>query len=71
MFFSGKQKDVQQSLNTIKGALVRSRAETTSTAQSANYTNIANKIREFVQLKEEGLITEEEFEAKKKQILGL
>jgi len=71
VFFSGKQKNVQQSLNTIKGSLVRSRAETTSTAQSANHTNMANKIRELAQLKEEGLITEEEFEAKKKQILGL
>ena len=71
VFLSGKQKNVQQSLNTIKGALVCSRAETTSTAQSDNHTNVSNKIRELAKLKEEGLITEAEFEAKKKQILGL
>lgn len=46
------------------------------TAHQQNFTsdlseNPNNSLRELNQLKNEGIITEEEFEAKKKQILGL
>ena len=39
-------------------------------AQSLN-SSIADEIREYKKLFDEGIITQEEFDAKKKQLLGL
>ena len=39
--------------------------------QTKEIEGIANQIRELAKLKDEGLITEDEFEMKKKQLLGL
>ncbi len=40
-------------------------------AQSSATASVADEIRQLAQLKDEGLITEEEFAAKKKQLLGI
>ena len=45
--------------------------QNTSGAAPAGSFSAANEIRKFRQLADEGIITEEEFEAKKKQLLGL
>jgi len=47
--------------------------ETSAAADAAEIaeTSVANEIQQLAQLKEQGLLTEEEFEAKKKQLLGI
>lgn len=42
-----------------------------SEQKSVSTTSAANEIRQYKQLLDEGIITEEEFQAKKKQLLGL
>ena len=45
----------------------KSAADTAEIAEAS----VANEIQQLAQLKEQGLLTEEEFEAKKKQLLGI
>ena len=57
---------------TDSGSVMEKTAnQNTSGAAPAGSFSAADEIRKFRQLADEGIITEEEFEAKKKQLLGL
>jgi len=57
--------------NSPAPAQSRSPANTPSRAPALNHDAAAESLRRLHQLKSEGLITEDDFEAKKREILGL
>ncbi len=59
-----------KSSNNVK-RFVTERAKATSTTSFSQSFSEADEIAKYVKLKESGVITEEEFNAKKKQLLGL
>lgn len=74
MFSFGKTNDFANSVgNDIRTAFEEYQndytAETTPSAPATSST--ADEIRKFKELLDDGIITEEEFDAKKKQLLGL
>ena len=71
----GKQRRTQMVTDSInEGRARRGEAligEQQSTTTNPNQTDIASELRKFQQLADEGLISAEEFESKRKQLLGL
>ena len=57
-------KEVQQ-------AIYDAQARLAETGNSIGQTDVANEIAKFHDLKEKGVISQEEFDKKKKQLLGL
>ena len=55
-------------ISTVKQANVASQSQAT---QSDNQSSVADELTKLATLKEQGVLTEEEFAAKKKQLLGL
>lgn len=55
-------------ISTVKRANVSSQSQTT---QPATQSSVADELAKLASLKEQGILTEEEFVAKKKQLLGL
>ncbi len=54
-----------------KELIDKKRVETQSNNSSQNNNSVADEIKKLAELKEQKIITEEEFQAKKKQILGI
>lgn len=83
MFASGNEVEVkwinkgdldlllQEVKRHMKGGAPSHAAEEVGAAEVSVKTSPADQLREFASLRDEGIITEEEFEAKKRQILGL
>ena len=57
-------------LDKVKEIRDSQKSETSTQSQSDNIS-VADEIKKFAELKEQGVISEEEFEAKKKELLGL
>ena len=55
-------------ISAVKQANVSSQSQAT---QPANQSSVADELTKLATLKEQGILTEEEFTAKKKQLLGL
>ena len=70
-----RQQGKQQRLNIINDAIHEGRIargeEGLYQENPSSQTDITSELQKFKQLVEDGLITAEEFEAKKKQLLGL
>lgn len=66
------QKDMD-TLKTEAGGDTSAPAKSTATASSAttNPSNYVEELKKLAELKEMGIVTDEEFESKKKQLLGL
>ena len=58
-------------LITVTGTAVRCRDVVSANTENHNATSDADEIIKFKQLLDQGIITQEEFDIKKKQILGL
>ena len=80
--YSGAQKNAQACISALEIILDRVRAEVDGARQAAQYRqserigvsenlSAADEIAKFKRLLDDGVITQEEFEAKKKQLLGL
>jgi len=70
-------KHQRENANEVLGAftymknLVSANNQITINTQPPNQINIADELRKFKQLQEEGLISAEDFELKKKQLIGI
>lgn len=60
--------DINKFVEYVRGKLNDASSQTGNTKP---VTSVADDIKKFAELKEAGIITEEEFEAKKKQLLGI
>ena len=69
VFFVGTDEGRKQP-KTIKDEIYK-RIEEKKNQDSKGISSQADELKKFADLKEQGIITEEEFNAKKKQILGL
>ena len=69
VFFVGTDEGRKQP-KTIKEEIYK-RIEEKKNQDSKGISSQADELKKFADLKEQGIITEEEFNAKKKQILGL
>ena len=59
-------------IKIVNGGQLSSNKKLSNTDTKSNSTDSnVNDLREFKKLLDEGVITEEEFEAKKKQLLGI
>ncbi|PEZ05578.1 hypothetical protein CN326_14035 [Bacillus sp. AFS018417] len=65
-----QQGDVQKFIEHVKSSIGKK-----STAEQVNTTptndSVVDEIKKFAELKEQGILSEEEFQAKKKQLLGI
>lgn len=68
MFDKNQQEIFEEAKNIIENKI--SKIKDSKTNNSSNYTNL-DELEKLANLKEKGIITEEEFVAKKKQLLGL
>lgn len=59
--------EIQKFVDYIKGNIGKKQA---SEAQGASQSNIPEQIKQLAELKEEGILTEEEFQSKKKELLA-
>ena len=66
-------KNVKEIYKTINNLLIERQSEKkTATIQTTELkTNSADELKKFKELLDNSVITQEEFEAKKKQLLGL
>ena len=62
---------VQSKLGTRQDSGRGERAETTGAPAAASEAGYVNELERLAQLRDQGILSEEEFEAKKKQILGI
>ena len=68
-FYNKSLPEMQKAYEYIHNK-INNKEETKTSAQPAEVDNVA-EIKKYKQLLDEGIITEEEFNAKKKQLLGL
>lgn len=68
-----EQSDIDVDLSKVSDTISKVANAFNTTENNGTYTsgNAADELREYKKLLDEGVITEEEFEAKKKQIMGL
>jgi hypothetical protein len=64
------QGDIPGFINHVKATIGKSSAKTQAAA-SQESSSAADEIKRFAELRDSGVITEEEFDAKKKQLLGI
>ena len=64
-------KSQKNAFYELKSILERKLEENTTVTQKSFSNNSLNDLEKLADLKNKGIITEEEFQAKKKQILGL
>jgi hypothetical protein len=64
------QGDIPGFINHVKATIGKSPAKTRAAATQKS-SSVADEIRRFAELRDSGVITEEEFDAKKKQLLGI
>ena len=71
MIYRGAYQKAQEILSLLQ--LICNQRNTNNSAfqETSHHTSAADEIRRYKELLDEGIITEEEFQAKKKQLLGL
>ena len=65
------QKEAQSLLSELQLIADMNESESTQTVASTKSVSAADEILKFKQLLDAGIITQEEFDAKKKQLLGI
>ena len=71
MIYRGAYQDAQEILSLLQLICNQRNTNNSTSQETAHYTSAADEIRRYKELMDEGIITEEEFRAKKKQLLGL
>jgi hypothetical protein len=72
VFFTKKQQPAFEKLKSIIEEKIEAlNNNNNSQAQQAFLVNVADEIKKLAELKDSGILTEEEFTAKKKQLLGI
>ena len=66
-----RQKGKQRRLNMINDAIHEGREQSNSQTTHTSQSNVSEELHQLKQLEADGIISAEEFEAKKKQLLGL
>jgi Bacterial PH domain/Short C-terminal domain len=66
------QGDIQGFISHVKATIGKSaKSQATATQEAPATSSAADEIKRFAELRDSGVITEEEFDAKKKQLLGI
>lgn len=71
MIYCGAYQDAQKIISLLQLICNQRNAMNTTSMESIHQTSAGDEIRKYKALMDEGIITEEEFQAKKKQLLGL
>ncbi|MCL2080183.1 MAG: SHOCT domain-containing protein [Oscillospiraceae bacterium] len=70
-FLGGYKKEYAEKLNLLLSALISNDTSTEKETNSSEPISAADEIKKFKDLLDSGIISQEEFNAKKKQLLGL
>lgn len=71
MRFSGEKETVEKIRSSVLEVIENYRSKKNSANLQVNQISAADEIKKFKELLDMGIITQEEFDAKKKQLLGL
>lgn len=71
MIYRGAYQDAQEILSLLQLIFNQRKTDNSTSQETAHHISAADEIRRYKELMDEGIITEEEFRAKKKQLLGL